>query len=111
MAVLRGPITAWTMNGVAPEREGNRDPHMAPHGVFRAAGEDRWVALAVEDDAAWARLAAAIAHPELARDPRYATAPARKQSEDALEEGVTAWTSTHAPEGATATLQPAAVTA
>src|SRR6266576_3474222 len=50
------------------------------------AGEDRWVAIAVEDDAAWARLAAVIGHPELASDPRYATAAARKQREDALEE-------------------------
>ena len=111
MAVLPEAICAWTMNGAAPERDGNRDAHMAPHGVFRAAGEDRWVAIAVEDDAAWARLAAAIGHPELASDPRYATAAARKQREDALEEVVTAWTSTRAPEEATATLQAAGVAA
>jgi len=111
MAVLPEAICAWTMNGAAPERDGNRDAHMAPHGVFRAAGEDRWIAIAVEDDAAWARLAAAIGHPELASDPRYATAAARKQREDALEEVVTAWTSTRAPEEATATLQTAGVTA
>ncbi len=111
MAVLPEAICAWTMNGAAPERDGNRDAHMAPHGVFRAAGEDRWIAIAVEDDAAWARLAAAIGHPELASDPRYATAAARKQSEDALEEVVTAWTSTRAPEEATATLQTAGVAA
>src|SRR3989454_11338051 len=49
MAVLPEAICAWTMNGAAPERDGNRDAHMAPHGVFRAAGEDRWVAIAVED--------------------------------------------------------------
>src|SRR5882724_9041818 len=109
MAVLPEAICGWTMNGAAPERDGNRDAHMAPHGVFRAAGEDR--AIAVEDDAAWARLAAAIGHPELASDPRYATAAARKQREDALEEVVTAWTSTRAPEEATATLQTAGVTA
>src|SRR6266404_6126179 len=74
-------------------------------------GEGRWVAIAVEDDAAWARLAAAIGHPELASDPRYATAAARKQREDALEEVVSAWTSTRAPEEATATLQAAGVAA
>src|SRR5205807_937284 len=66
MAVLPEAICGWTMNGAAPERDGNRDAHMAPHGVFRAAGEDRWVALAVEDDAAWTRFAAAIGRPELA---------------------------------------------
>src|SRR3989440_341704 len=40
MAVLPEAICAWTMNGAAPERDGNRDAHMAPHGVFRAAGEE-----------------------------------------------------------------------
>jgi len=80
MAVLPEAICGWTMNGAAPERDGNRDAHMAPHGVFRAAGEDRWVALAVEDDAAWTRFAAAIGRPELASDPRWATAAATLQA-------------------------------
>src|SRR5881397_1528758 len=111
MAVLAEAITAWTMNGAAPERDGNRDPHMAPHGVFRAAGEDRWVALAVADDAAWARFAAAIGHPGLASDPRWATGAARKRNEDALEEIVTTWTSARSPEETAATLQGAGVAA
>jgi benzylsuccinate CoA-transferase BbsF subunit len=111
MAVLPEAIAAWTMNGEAPERNGNRNRSMAPHGVFRAAGEDRWVAVAVEDDAAWARCAAAIGRPELARDPLYATAAERKLHEDALEDIVTAWTATHTPEDVTATLQAAGVAA
>src|SRR5262249_22117483 len=93
MAVLPDALPAWTMNRVEPARDGNRHPGMAPHGVFRAAGDDRWLALAVEDDAAWARFAAAIGRPELARDPRWATLAARKANEDDLEALVTAWTS------------------
>src|SRR5438309_6968558 len=46
MAVLPDALVEYTMNGAAPQRGGNRDPIMAPHGVFRAAGEDRWVAVA-----------------------------------------------------------------
>ena len=111
MAVLPEAIVAWTMNGAAPERDGNRDPQMAPHGVFRAAGEDRWVAIAVEDDAAWARFAAAIGQPGLANDRRYATAAARKENEDALEALVSGWTATRSPEQATAVLQAAGVAA
>ncbi|HLY36510.1 MAG TPA: CoA transferase [Candidatus Binatia bacterium] len=111
MAVLPEAITAWTMNGEALPRDGNRDPSMAPHGVFRAAGEDRWVAVAVEDDAAWERFATTIGRPELASDPRYATAAARKAREDELEELVTAWTSTRSPEDVTAQLQAAGVAA
>jgi crotonobetainyl-CoA:carnitine CoA-transferase CaiB-like acyl-CoA transferase len=111
MAVLPEAISAWTMNGEQPARDGNRDPRMAPHGVFRAAGEDRWVAVAVEDDAAWTRFAAAIDRPELADDPRYATAAGRKLHEDTLEEIVTAWSSTRAPEQVTVTLQAVGVAA
>jgi crotonobetainyl-CoA:carnitine CoA-transferase CaiB-like acyl-CoA transferase len=111
MAVLPEAICAWTMNGEAPARDGNRDRHMAPHGVFRAAGEDRWVAVAVEDDAAWTRFAVAIGRPELADDRRYATAAGRKLHEDALEDIVTAWTAARPPEEVTATLQAAGVAA
>jgi crotonobetainyl-CoA:carnitine CoA-transferase CaiB-like acyl-CoA transferase len=109
MAVLPEAITAWTMNGTAPARDGNRVSHMAPHGVFPAAGDDRWIAVAVEDDAAWARLARVIGRPELAADSRYATTAARKQHEDEVERILTAWTSARSPEDATAALQAAGI--
>ena len=32
---------------------GNRHPDMAPHGVYRCAGDDAWVAIACRDDADW----------------------------------------------------------
>ncbi len=109
MAVLPDGITAWTMNSAVPARDGNRHPAMAPHGIFRAAGEDRWVAVAVEDDAAWSRFAGIIGRPELANDPRWATLAARKENEGELEELVTAWTSARSPDDVTATLQAAGV--
>ena len=99
------------MNGATPPRDGNRDPHMAPHGVFRAAGEDRWVAIAVEDDAEWRRLAHVIGQPELADDPRFATLAARKQHEDELEALVTSWTMERDPEAAAELLQAAGIAA
>src|SRR5438093_2616744 len=51
MAVLPDALVEYTMNGTSPARDGNRDRHLAPHGIFRAAGHDRWIAVAVEDDA------------------------------------------------------------
>jgi crotonobetainyl-CoA:carnitine CoA-transferase CaiB-like acyl-CoA transferase len=84
---------------------------MAPHGVFRAGGDDRWIAIAVEDDAAWARLARAMGRPELADDARFATVVARKRNEDELETVVSAWTRERAPDEATALLQAAGVSA
>jgi crotonobetainyl-CoA:carnitine CoA-transferase CaiB-like acyl-CoA transferase len=111
MAVLPEAIIAWTMNGTQPARDGNRDPHMAPHGVFRAAGEDRWIAVAVEDDAAWVRLAATIGRPELATDARYATVVGRKRHEEELEGILGEWTRQRSPEEATAMLQAAGIAA
>ena len=111
MAVLPEAIMDYTMNGVTPPRDGNRDPHLAPHGVFRAAGDDRWVAIAVEDDAGWGRLAHAIGQPALAGDPRFATLVARKQHEDELEALVTSWTMERDPEAAAELLQAAGIAA
>jgi benzylsuccinate CoA-transferase BbsF subunit len=39
---------------------------MAPHGVYPAAGEDRWVALACEDDRQWCTLAGLLGRGDLA---------------------------------------------
>ena len=50
-AVLSAQLT-----GRNPEPPGNRHPCFAPQGVYRTAGHDRWLALSVTDDAAWAAL-------------------------------------------------------
>ena len=60
IAVIPDGVMDYTMNGTQPPRQGNRDPQMAPHGVFRCAGEQRWVAIAVRDDDEWQRFAATI---------------------------------------------------
>ena len=112
MALLPEALLAQTMNGAPPERDGNRDPHMAPHGAFRAAGDDdRWVALAVEDDAQWARLASLLGDAALAGDRRFATLAARKANEDALEALVAGWVSQRSPEDAVEALQAAGIPA
>jgi len=111
MAVLPEAILEQTMNGTAPPRDGNRDPHMAPHGVFRSAGEDRWIAIAIEDDAGWQRFAHLVGGSALAGDPRFATLAARKRHEDELEELVTAWTAGREPDDAVRVLQEAGIAA
>ncbi len=111
MAVLPEGIVEYTMNGAAPPRDGNRDPHMAPHGVFRAAGDDRWLAIAIEDDASWRRFTAVIDRPDLAADVRFATLVARKRHEDELEELVTAWTAERDAGAAADALQAAGIPA
>ncbi len=120
MALIGEGILDYTMNGHQPERDGSRDPLMAPHGLFRCrdmaepiAGRpvDMWTAIAVADDAGFARLAAAIGRPELATDGRFATLAARKRNEDELEAIITEWTSTRFAAEAAETLQRAGVAA
>jgi len=86
-------LEAWMeheFNNTAPERMGNRDPHMAPHGVFQAKGEDQWVSIACTTEANWRSLAQCI-DPDLANDKRFATLARRKQNETELEALVTGW--------------------
>ncbi|MEX2228385.1 MAG: CoA transferase, partial [Dehalococcoidia bacterium] len=66
----------------------------APHGCYPCAGDDRWVAIAVMDDAHWASLRAVMGDPEWAREARYATAAGRAADRRALGERVAAWTRT-----------------
>jgi crotonobetainyl-CoA:carnitine CoA-transferase CaiB-like acyl-CoA transferase len=111
VAVLAEGLLAQQLDGAPPARDGNRVPHMAPHGVFPAAGEDRWIAITIEDDAAWQRFAAANARADLATDPRFTTVAGRKRHEDALEALVAAWTAERTPEAATDALQAAGIAA
>jgi benzylsuccinate CoA-transferase BbsF subunit len=95
---LTPAILDYEVNGRVVEADGNRSEDKAPHGVFPCLGNDRWVALAVEDDVQWARLCALIGRPELANDPRFDSLARRKRNEDELEREVTNWTSQMAAE-------------
>jgi benzylsuccinate CoA-transferase BbsF subunit len=101
----------YAMNGTQPPRNGNRDPYMAPHGVFRCKGEDRWVSIVVGNEEEWQRFCKAIGQPTLAADSRFATLAARKENEDALEQVVTTWTNALSPDEVTQKLQHAGVAA
>jgi len=92
-------------------RDGNADPVHAPHRMYPCAGDDQWVAIAVRDDGAFAALASTIGHPELADDPRLATAAARKQHEAEVDGLVAGWTAQRTADDAAAALQAAAVVA
>ncbi|MBT5809472.1 MAG: CoA transferase, partial [Rhodospirillaceae bacterium] len=43
----------YSTTGVVPGPRGNRHMTFAPHGVYPASGEDRWIAIAVETGAQW----------------------------------------------------------
>lgn len=92
MAVIGDGIIQYAMNGTEPERNGNRVPEMAPHGVFMCVGEDRWVSIACGSDDEWRALCGVMERPDLADDPRFRTLADRKANEDALEDLIMEWT-------------------
>ena len=110
-ALLPDALLEAQMNGADPPRNGNRHPRMSPHGVFRCAGEDRWVSIAVANDVEWRALCGAMGAPGLAEDPRFAMLAARKENEDDLEAHITKWTLPRSAEDVTRCLQAAGVAA
>jgi benzylsuccinate CoA-transferase BbsF subunit len=84
----------YAMNGRVAGPIGNRHPlaAMAPHGVFRCAGEDRWIAIAVGDAEEWKSLVAAMGEPVWTCDAAFSSAARRVANLDALHERIEAWT-------------------
>ena len=71
---------------------GNRHLTDAPQGTYPCAGDDRWVALTVADDAQWAGLRRAMGSPAWADDERFASAAGRRLHHDELDERLSQWT-------------------
>lgn len=93
-SMLPEAMIEYFMNGVELGPIGNRDPEMAPHGVFPTRGEDRWIAIAIVNDAEFGALCDVVGAAGLARDPRYATTAARLVNVEALEGEIAARTRT-----------------
>ena len=90
--LLAPAILDYEVNGRIWRRMGNRDLQLCPHGVYPARGEDRWVAIACQSDAAWRSLCEVMGRKDAAQDPSLATAEARRQQADDLDNFVSDWT-------------------
>ena len=104
-------IIHQSVHGTPGKRWGNRHPLYAPHGVFRCAGRDQWLVIAATSDAAFHRLCRAIGRPDFGDDPTLSTVEGRRLREDELEDAISNWTETLAPDDAMATLQAANIAA
>jgi len=110
-ATFMGPaILDYVVNGRIAGRIGNRDPYMAPHGVYPCRGNDRWLAIAVSDEKEWQAFVRAIGEPDWCT-PKFSSVVARKQHEDELDSLIARWTSNYTPEQAMQLLQDAGVPA
>ena len=90
----------------------NASERYAPHGAYRCADEDgneRWIAIAVADDAQWRAMLAAL--DAKSADSRFASAAGRLNNPAALDEFVDSMTRTHNAHELTMALQAAGVAA
>lgn len=84
----------YQLNGRVGRTLGNEHPLMfaAPHGVFPCAGDDRWIAIAVQNDGEWQALVEGMGKPDWACSAGYATAKGRLAGIDHLHAQIAAWT-------------------
>ncbi len=69
--------------GRDPERQGSRHPTIVPYQAF--ATQDGYLNVAVGNDDIFRRFCEALSRPDLAKDPRFATNPARVEHRGDLE--------------------------
>jgi crotonobetainyl-CoA:carnitine CoA-transferase CaiB-like acyl-CoA transferase len=103
-------LADYFAQGTIATRMGNADRELAPHGVYPCQ-EDRYVAIAVTDDAAWLRLAAEMGRPDLAGQASLATAAGRRAGRAELDRAVAAWTAGQRADEAERRLQAVGVAA
>ena len=105
--LLAPALLDWSVNARVATRRGNDDATLVPHGVYPAAGDDRWVAIACQDDDRWRRLADLVGRDDLAD----LSTDERRARQAELDGIVGAWTCQHPPEVIQDRLQAADVAA
>jgi formyl-CoA transferase len=83
-------ITAYDKLGITRSRTGNM-AYAASPGDHYATSDGRYLALTIAADNVFQRLCVAIGQPELARDPRFVSHPARIQNYKIINDIVADW--------------------
>ncbi|WP_030539479.1 CaiB/BaiF CoA-transferase family protein [Sphingobium sp. DC-2] len=84
------PLLHHDYAGKAPGRVGLRHPSIAPYGAFRA-GDGVELVISIQNEREWAKFCALVLeHPDLARDPRFASNSLRCENRGALEQHISA---------------------
>ncbi len=111
LASLAEAFLEYSFNGRELGPSGNRNRRMAPHGIYPCLGEDRWISIAVDSEAAWHALCGVLGRPDLASDDRFVTMFRRLGNQDALDVAIGALTASQDAEELTERLQATGVAA
>lgn len=90
-----GPAILEAQRGITRDRLGCGHWWKAPHNVYPARDEDRWIVIVVSSDEEWERLKGAMGYPAWACDSRFDTALSRWQNRLQLDQLLGEWTSQH----------------
>ena len=90
--ILGDAYIDFAVNGRERRRTGNAHPRMEPHDVFPCAGNDAWVAIAVETDDQWRALCLVVGRDGLTADSALASLTGRQQHRDLIHHEISAWT-------------------
>jgi len=94
IAAVGVPVLAALATGVDPPGQGNWHPAASPHGVYPAAGRDRWIAIACMTEQEW-RALADLANHRWGEDRRFTSLLGRLRHRQELDALVAAWTAEH----------------
>ena len=110
-----GQMSEWFMdyfmNGRDRRQWANRDDAMAPHNTYKCDGDDKWIAIAVANDAEWDALRRVMGNPAWARDLRFGDQIGRWNNRDEIDSHLRQWTRERDHLELAATLQKAGVPA
>ncbi len=98
----------FVANGKVPERRGVAgSPLRAPEGVYRCAGDDRWVAISASDFAHWNALRHVIGG--ALHESRFNTMMGRIRKRNAIDAAISEWTREQESDAVESTLQSAGI--
>jgi crotonobetainyl-CoA:carnitine CoA-transferase CaiB-like acyl-CoA transferase len=80
-----------TAYGNSLQRDGNRSPNIAPQGLYRARGDEQWLAISVTSDEQWRALVDYLGAPEWAKGSDLASVAGRRARHDELDAHLSVW--------------------
>ena len=95
VATMGDAILDYVANGRNGQIMGNRHNWFAPHGVYRCKGDDKWVAIAVENDDQWNTLCHVMNDPDWSREEKFTTGGGRWSHQDEIDRHLNNWTKDH----------------
>lgn len=92
-SMLENAVSIKTLLGESPQRIGNSNPSSAPYNMYQT--KDSYIVIATANDGLFTKLIHVMGQPDLIKEERFATNPARKANQKALDDIIENWTKQH----------------